>query len=176
MTQEEIIEEIKRNAALIINYLNENEALFTSLSTETAEYAEGIERLNRWSGEMRHHINGLKGYRFTMYEAKEVKKETRRPLSSDDVTDKSTPFFMKSVVLTGVLQAFPQREEIAAMLRRYGADVNMAISRKTDIVIMGEKAGPSKLKKIESLQDEGCEIHVMDEAELLDIIEQYGME
>ena len=100
MTQEEIIEEIKRNAALIINYLNENEALFTSLSTETAEYAEGIERLNRWSGEMRHHINGLKGYRFTMYEAKEVKKETRRPLSSDDVTDKSTPFFMKSVVLT----------------------------------------------------------------------------
>mgnify|MGYP002625022992 FL=1 len=175
MTQKEIIEEIKLRASAIFGYISENEELFLQDDTMSVEYIAAIDNLNRWSGELRQHINGLKGFRFASWVTKEVKAETKRPLSPEEVKDQSTPFYQKQVVITGNLSAYPQREELAALLRRYGADINTSISRLTDIVIMGEKAGPSKQKKIKELKDAGCPIQVIAEPLLLDILEQYGM-
>ena len=175
MTQKEIIEEIKLRAAAIFGYLSENEEVLLQDDTMSLEYMAAIDKLNLWSGELRQHINGLKGYRFASFVTKELKAETKRPLSPDEVEDQSTPFFMKRVVITGNLAAYPQREELAALLRRYGADINASISRLTDIVIMGEKAGPSKQKKIKELQDAGNPIQVINEPQLLTILEQHGM-
>jgi len=58
----------------------------------------------------------------------------------------------KVVVLTGALMI--SRKEAAAKLNAMGASVANSISRNTDIVVVGDKAG-SKLEKAESC---GCEI------------------
>ena len=66
---------------------------------------------------------------------------------SDGAED--SPFAGKTVVLTGTLESF-SREELGDRLRSLGAKVSGSVSKKTDLVIAGEKAG-SKLDKAREL-------------------------
>lgn len=59
------------------------------------------------------------------------------------------------------------------LLRSYGADINTSISSKTDIVIVGQGAGPSKMRKIEELREKGADIRVIEEPELLQILDAH---
>lgn len=82
---------------------------------------------------------------------------------------------MKKVVLTGTLQSFPVREEVAELLKKYGADINSSISKKTQIVIVGAGAGPSKMKKIAELKEQGVDIKVWNETEFLHVLADEGI-
>ena len=106
---------------------------------------------------------------------RKVSSETKKPLCENEVVNKETPFFQKKVVLTGVLPSFPIREELASLLKKYGADINTSISKLTNIVIVGSGAGPSKMKKIDDLNSQGCNIRVIEEDELLEIFEKYDI-
>lgn len=117
--------------------------------------------------------NGNKGKQI---KAKLMSSDTKQPLSPEEVENKNTTFFMKKVVFTGTLSSFPQREEIASLLKKYGADINTTISRKTNIVVMGAGAGPSKMKKIEELQATGYDIRVIYEPEFLKILKEEGIQ
>ena len=61
----------------------------------------------------------------------------------------SNPFAGRTIVVTGKLVNFT-RESINAMIESMGAKVGSAVSRNTDYLICGEKAG-SKLDKARSL-------------------------
>ncbi|MDQ1235806.1 DNA ligase (NAD+) [Paenibacillus sp. SORGH_AS306] len=74
-------------------------------------------------------------------------------------------FAGKTVVLTGTLQTMT-RDDAAARLESLGAKVTGSVSKKTDIVIAGEKAG-SKLTKAQEL---GIEV-IEDEEELKRLLE-----
>ncbi|MCM3271349.1 NAD-dependent DNA ligase LigA [Paenibacillus elgii] len=65
------------------------------------------------------------------------------------IVDESSPFFGKTVVLTGTLTIMG-RDEAAKKLEKLGAKVTGSVSKKTDIVIAGENAG-SKLTKAQEL-------------------------
>ncbi|KAK0705381.1 replication factor RFC1 C terminal domain-containing protein [Lasiosphaeris hirsuta] len=54
----------------------------------------------------------------------------------------------KSFVFTGLLKTI-SREEGQALVKRYGGKVTTAPSSKTDFVVLGGDAGPSKLRKIQ---------------------------
>lgn len=69
-------------------------------------------------------------------------------------------FAGKTIVLTGTLEGF-DRTELKERLEALGAKVSGSVSKNTDLVIAGEKAG-SKLAKAESLG-----VEVWDEAALL---------
>nr|CAL25732.1 hypothetical protein [Halalkalibacterium halodurans] len=69
--------------------------------------------------------------------------EKPKPVSTDSY------FYGKTVVLTGTLHLMT-REEATAKLEACGAKVTGSVSKKTDLVIAGEKAG-SKLAKAEQL-------------------------
>jgi NAD-dependent DNA ligase len=68
------------------------------------------------------------------------------------------PFSGKTVVVTGTMKTM-DRKEISARLAELGAKVTDSVSAKTDLLIVGEKAG-SKLAKAESL---GIEVMTEDE-------------
>ncbi|AEO71732.1 a5a3a6e7-1969-48c3-b0a9-c5ac584c6b3a [Thermothielavioides terrestris] len=53
----------------------------------------------------------------------------------------------KTFVFTGLLKTL-SREEGQALVKRYGGKVTSAPSSKTDFVVLGDDAGPSKLRKI----------------------------
>ncbi len=79
----------------------------------------------------------------------------------------NTIFYDKRVVITGVFDAYPEREALAQLLKDYGADINTSISKKTDIVVVGVGAGPKKLQTVAKLNDAGATILLLNEAQLL---------
>jgi DNA polymerase-3 subunit epsilon len=97
---------------------------------------------------------------------------SQKQIAKDDLVPdfenccKSNPFYMKKIVLTGDLK-FISRKDIAHELKIRGADVNTGISKKTDIVIIGDSPGPVKLQKIEELKQMGYIIQLIFEDELI---------
>jgi len=77
------------------------------------------------------------------------------------VDQTNAPFGGKTIVLTGTLESL-KRSEAGKRLEALGADVTGSVSKKTDVLVAGEKAG-SKLTKAESLG-----IEIWDEARLLE--------
>ena len=72
-----------------------------------------------------------------------LQEQEQQNVSSDN------PFFGKTVVITGTLPTLG-RDELTKLLEARGAKVTGSVSKKTDIVIAGEKAG-SKLTKAQEL-------------------------
>lgn len=73
------------------------------------------------------------------------------------------PLAGKTIVLTGTLSSMT-RQEAEEKIARLGGKITGSVSKKTDLVIAGEKAG-SKLEKAEKLG-----VAVMDEAGFLELI------
>ena len=69
--------------------------------------------------------------------------------------NRDTIFYNKKVVITGVFDSYPDREQLAQMLKEYGADINGSISKRTDLVLIGRGAGPKKLQTIEKINGGG---------------------
>lgn len=81
--------------------------------------------------------------------AKKISTELKVP--NLNIEDKTHLLYGKKIVITGVFSKFPIRQEMAKLIKSVGGDNNTSISKLTDYVIVGENAGPSKLKKIEIL-------------------------
>lgn len=86
--------------------------------------------------------------------------EAPRPVSTNSF------FSGKTVVLTGTLHKLT-RDEAAERLEALGAKVSGSVSKKTDLVIAGEKAG-SKLTKAQQL---GIQV-IEDEEELIRLLDE----
>jgi DNA ligase (NAD+) len=78
------------------------------------------------------------------------------------------PFAGKTVVLTGTLDSY-EREDLKEVLESLGAKVAGSVSSKTDLVVVGRKAG-SKLDKARELG-----IAMWDEARLLKALREAGV-
>lgn len=107
---------------------------------------------------------------YEMAAAKKIDRDILDPLADDEIENQNTPFFHAAVVITGTFDAFPNRNELAKRIQSLGGDINTAISGKTNVVVLGHGAGPSKLKKIEDLQDKGKDIRIIYEDELIDLL------
>lgn len=86
------------------------------------------------------------------------------PVESDNF------FYGKIVVITGVLETFPYRDDLAAILQAKGARVTSSVSKQTNIVIFGSSPGPSKMKKVDELRALGIDIQYMQEIEMMHLL------
>ena len=87
----------------------------------------------------------------------------------ENVIDKSNFFFGKRVVITGVFNSF-SRDFLSELLHERGAFRTGSISTKTDVVIIGLEAGPSKLEKVEELKQTGHAITCLSEDEVKQLL------
>lgn len=81
------------------------------------------------------------------------------------VTDKPSSVSGKTFVVTGALSSL-SRDALKSQLQAYGAKVSGSVSKNTDYLVAGEKAG-SKLSKAESLG-----VKILDEQAVLKMLEQ----
>lgn len=86
--------------------------------------------------------------------------------------DPDNPFYDKKVVITGVFENF-ERIALAEVLKDLGADIDTSVTKRTNIVIAGYGFGPKKMEKVIKLKEEGIDIRVVMEDELIKIISTY---
>ncbi len=143
-------------AELIANYFGEMSAVSTA-SEETLQAVEGVgpemARSMRFffqstSGRETWHALAVAGVNMTQPKAMRTGVQT--------LAD-------KTVVVTGTLSQFG-RKEVEAMVKEHGGKVSSSVSKKTDFVVAGEKAG-SKLAKANKLG-----VKVLDEQAFLELI------
>jgi len=82
-----------------------------------------------------------------------------------EATQSDGPFAGKTIVITGTLENF-ERQELTEKLESLGAKVTGSVSKNTDLLIAGEKAG-SKLDKARKL-----DVAIWNEQQLLDALQQ----
>ncbi|MBB6613127.1 3'-5' exoribonuclease [Pontibacter sp. Tf4] len=102
-----------------------------------------------------------------IYQDKKIERTLLKP--DLDAADKNSVFYNQKLVFTGDLKSI-NRGDAAKIVKSMGADINTAISTKTNIVVVGSNAGPSKMAKIESLISSGKEIRIIYEEEFLTLI------
>lgn len=83
---------------------------------------------------------------------------------------KATPHYFcgKKIVITGDFDNFKDRNEMAKLLWEVGADVDTAAGKHTEIIIIGDNAGPSKIKFAAE-----NDIELIDESAFLDLFPNY---
>lgn len=77
-----------------------------------------------------------------------------------DLEDKSHFFYGKKVVISGVYDEYPDRNDLAQRFWIKGADIDRAIGKRTEFLIIGDDAGP---RKIEKAKEQGITIITQDE-------------
>lgn len=87
-------------------------------------------------------------------------------------SDPNSPFYEMKVVITGVFKTI-SREDLAELLKSLGADINTSISSRTNYVIAGDEAGPSKMEKVKSLISSGSHLSLLNESEFFAIVKVY---
>lgn len=97
------------------------------------------------------------------YQSKKIDKQYLYPRK--DLEDKSNYFYGKKVVISGDFENFDDRNEMAGLLWEVGADVDTAIGKYTDILIVGNDPGYSKMEKLD-----GSDIEIIDETKFLELI------
>ncbi|MYK41105.1 MAG: NAD-dependent DNA ligase LigA [Gemmatimonadetes bacterium] len=88
-------------------------------------------------------------------------------MKAEEAAVPASHFSGKTVVITGTLSGY-SRDEAAALIERLGGKTTSSVSKKTDLLIAGEKAG-SKLAKAKEL-----DVEVLDEAAFIAQLEEAG--
>ena len=93
----------------------------------------------------------------------------------DGVGDPSCPVYGKDVRITGTFnQIGMSRDEVAAACQRMGAkSASEGFVKSMDVFIMGNDAGPSKLKKVQDLRAEGRDVRILSLIEFKEILDKY---
>ena len=76
-------------------------------------------------------------------------------------------FTGKNILFTGDMRLINEKWMYWLLCQMADASHKTGVSRKLDFVVTGAKAGPSKLKEVERLNNEGCSIKVIDEEEFI---------
>jgi len=107
------------------------------------------------------------------------KEDSNRIISSDTkvqdltiVINENTIFYNQKVVISGVFTNYPKRNDLGLLLKNFGADINGAISSKTNLFIVGNDCGPKKMEKAFELIGSGHNIRIIEEKELYKILEE----
>ena len=91
-------------------------------------------------------------------------------LRAPEVVLQSTPFSGKSVVVSGIFQRWPDRNELALKLMELGALVKTSVSKKTNFLITGFAPGESKVSQAEAIIEEGYSLRIITEEEFVSML------
>ena len=94
----------------------------------------------------------------------------------NSVENKDNYFFGKKVVVSGTYDNWPDRKELAKILKALGADIDTNIGKKTNILCAGDGVGPKKIEKMKLKISQGDKAEIVDEEKIISILESYSID
>ena len=128
------------------------ESAFGTLDTvagQTADTLAAVDEIGPIIAESVHDFFASEYGRKLVSDLQELRLNLGKPVSSSAATESERLLSGTTVVITGTLSKM-SREEARQLVRELGGRVSGSVSRNTDFVVAGEKAG-SKLAKAEDL-------------------------
>lgn len=90
----------------------------------------------------------------------------------EHVKNKENYFYGKKVVISGIYDNWPDRNELAMIIKELGADIDTSVTKRTNILIAGDGVGPSKLNKMIANINEGLEAVILNENDVVEILNE----
>lgn len=84
--------------------------------------------------------------------------------------DHNNFFFGQKVVISGTYKNWPDRNDLAKIIKALGADIDTGVTLKTNILIIGEEAGPRKIEKMVSNIGQGKRAVILTENDVCKIL------
>ena len=88
----------------------------------------------------------------------------------ENVENKDNPFYKKKVVISGTYENWPDRNDLASIIKSMGADIDTNVTVKTNILIAGAGVGPKKLEKMQANIDAGKDAVIYNEIDIIHIL------
>lgn len=88
------------------------------------------------------------------------------------IEDKDNPFYGRKVVISGTYKSWPNRRDLAKLLKSFGADIDTNVSNTTDILCKGVNAGPKKIEKMVARILDGESVQILEEDQILKLLIQ----
>lgn len=89
----------------------------------------------------------------------------------NSVSDPNNIFYNKKVVITGVYKKWPNRNDLAKIIKAMGADIDTGVTERTHILIAGEGAGPKKIEKMLANIKTDERRRILNEKEIISLLE-----
>lgn len=86
--------------------------------------------------------------------------------------NKNTPFFGKKVVISGTYENWPDRNDLAKIIRDLGGDIDSSVTIRTNILCAGNNIGPAKYQKMMKNIEEGKDATILSENEIIEILKE----
>lgn len=106
-----------------------------------------------------------------------VKKSNNQKITGDllkadfnHVEKVNNLFFGKKVVISGTYENWPDRKDLARVLKGLGADIDSGVTEKTNILCAGKDSGPKKLVKMHINIDSGKEAMILSENDIIELL------
>lgn len=84
--------------------------------------------------------------------------------------DHNNFFYGQKVVISGTYKTWPDRNDLAKIIKALGADIDTGVTLKTNILIIGEDAGPRKIEKMGSNIGQGKRAVILTENDVFKIL------
>ena len=90
----------------------------------------------------------------------------------NEVQNKENPFYNKKIVVSGKYNTWPDRNDLALLLKKNGADIDSNVGKYTDILCAGNGVGPKKIEKMQKKIDNGKGGQIIDENKILELLKR----
>ncbi|SEG31110.1 BRCT domain-containing protein [Flavobacterium urumqiense] len=139
---------IKKHSQIMETNYHEIYKKYSYLKSQQESYNLQTERVTTSRKKSENTINYTQE-EIISFSEKKLEKQYLYP--KKDVEDKSHFFYGKKVVITGDFKYFADRNEISKLLWEVGADVDTGVGKKTQVLIVGNNPGPSKIMTAEDM-------------------------
>lgn len=109
--------------------------------------------------------------KFAELNKEKLSKDAFAPTDLDAVLNPDNQFYQKNVVISGKFFSI-EREELASRLKDCGAEIKAGVSKKVDYIITGDEPGWKKMERVDELIEEGYDILILDEDDVLEILDE----
>ncbi len=148
-----------------------SDAYATAVIIKTASEVKEYSSIEDWKLELS--TSAKRDRRFRSYDStQKIRGELTSAPDLSTVKNKENPFYGKKVVISGTYDTWPDRKDLAKIIKGLGADIDGSVGNHTEYLCAGKGVGPKKIEKMEQRIANGENVKIISELEIISILNE----